>query len=115
MSKVCKSLGMDFLIASRYQVPAHVQEHVDYITPGLKLLTPSSSRSKADRSELEKRTFGVTAKNIPILPPKKKALPQSLASILKMPLTAICNVAVIPQCIQSTFRRVFEMIQLMKY
>ena len=103
---------MNFLIASRYQVPAHVQEHVDYITPGLKLLTPSSSRSK---NELEKRTFGVTAKNIPILPPKMKALPESLASILKMPLTAICNVAVIPQCIQSKFRTIFEMIQLMRY
>jgi len=86
---------------SRYRVPAHVQEHVDYITPGLKLLTPSRSRSKSHRNEIEKRTFGVTATNHPILLPKKKPMPDSLANILKMPLSAVCNVAVLPFCIRS--------------
>lgn len=86
---------------SRYRVPAHVQKHVDYITPGLKLLTPSKSKSASERSEIEKRTFGVTAPNHPILPPKMKAMPDSLANLLKMPLIAVCNVAVLPFCIQS--------------
>jgi len=86
---------------SRYHVPARIQEHVDYITPGLKLLTPSKSRSKSDRNEIEKRIFGVTATNHPILPPMKKAIPDSLANLLKMDLTAVCNVAVLPFCIQS--------------
>ncbi|KAL8832256.1 MAG: hypothetical protein Q9191_000388 [Dirinaria sp. TL-2023a] len=85
-----------------YQVPAHVQEHIDYITPGLKLLVPARTRSGSEAQQLEKRIFGVTGKNTPILPPLKKALPAPLSNILKLTLNAICQVAVIPQCI-STF------------
>ena len=72
----------------KYQVPHHVQKHLDYITPGLKLLTPSMPRDGA----IEKRTFGVTSpqKKKPILPPLKKALPQDLDSIVKLALEEIC-------------------------
>ncbi|KAL9100078.1 MAG: hypothetical protein Q9163_004502 [Psora crenata] len=87
-----------------YYVPVHVQEHIDYITPGLKLLTPSLPRVD-NRKELEKRIFGVTApqQEKPILPPLKKALPESLASLLAKPLSAICDVAIIPQCISTMY------------
>lgn len=88
----------------RYHVPAHVREHVDYITPGLKLLVPSRTRSDSEKKNLEKRIFGVTAgKKAPILPPLKKALPASLTDILKRALNQICQVAVIPECIDSEF------------
>ena len=94
-----------------YSVPAHVQEHVDYITPGLKLLTPSMPRNAEERKKLKKRTaldkrvFGVTTPGAkkPILPPLKKALPQSLQSILASPLSALCQLAIIPICISTLY------------
>ena len=86
----------------RYSVPGHVQPHVDYITPGLKLLTPSTSRNKDKK--LDKRTFGVSGhKKKPILPPLKKALPQSLSKILATPLSTLCDVAIIPKCIATMY------------
>ncbi|CAD6569007.1 MAG: Tripeptidyl-peptidase sed1 [Alectoria sarmentosa] len=83
-----------------YSLPHHVREHVDYITPGLKLLTPSRSRKDP---ELQKRIFGVTTKNHDITKPKLKALPQSLTSLLAEPLSAICDVAAIPLCIKTLY------------
>jgi len=84
----------------RYSVPYHVSKHVDYITPGIKLLTPSRSRKDP---ELQKRIFGVTTKGHEIMKPKMKALPESLKSILTAPLSTICQVAAIPQCIKTLY------------
>lgn len=86
---------------NRYHVPAHVQKHVDYVTPGLKLLTPSRPKSKAATGAIGKRTFGATNPNMPPLPPLLKALPDTLVNILKLPFDKVCNVAVLPFCIQS--------------
>ena len=88
-----------------YSVPAHLQEHIDYITPGLKLLTPSMPREPEKRKELEKRIFGVTAPGDkkPILPPLKKALGISIAQLLAKPLSALCDVAIIPLCISTLY------------
>lgn len=83
-----------------YSVPHHVREHVDYITPGLKLLTPSASRKD---SALQKRIFGVTSKGQHITKPKLKAMPESLAAILAAPLSTICDVAAIPLCIKTLY------------
>lgn len=95
--------GKSNIGCDKYYVPEHVRKHVDYITPGIKLLTPSSSRGE-DPKHLEKRTFGVTGKKKhPILPPLKKALPQSLQSILALGLSAICDVAIIPECIKTMY------------
>ena len=85
-----------------YRVPAHVRKHVDYITPGLKLLTPSKPRD--GNKQLDKRIFGSTGPGKPKpLPPLKKALPDSLSSIMAQPLSAICDVAIIPQCISTLY------------
>lgn len=86
--------------SSRYYVPDHVSNHIDYITPGIKLLTPSRSR---DDPELQKRIFGVTTKGHEIIKPKLKPLPQSLSSILAAPLSTICGVAAIPLCIKTLY------------
>ncbi|KAL6720032.1 Tripeptidyl-peptidase sed1 [Lecanora helva] len=75
-------------------------DHIDYITPGIKLLTPSRSR---DEPELQKRIFGVTDKGHHILRPKFKALPEALSAILAAPLSAICDVAAIPLCIKTLY------------
>ena len=92
--------GKSNIGCDEYYVPKHVQPHVDYITPGLKLLTPSHSRS--DR-ELQKRIFGVTTKDTHIIKPKTKSLPQSIQLILAAPLSAICDIAAIPLCIKTLY------------
>ena len=88
-----------------YSVPTHLQEHIDYITPGLKLLTPSVPREPEKRKELEKRIFGVTAPGAkkPILPPLKKALEITINALLAKPLSALCQVAIIPVCISTLY------------
>lgn len=42
------------LIGNRYHVPKHVQQHIDYITPGLRLTTGGK---KAEKRAREKRGF----------------------------------------------------------
>ncbi|KAL8663945.1 MAG: hypothetical protein Q9202_003494 [Teloschistes flavicans] len=87
----------------QYHVPAHVQKHVDYVTPGIKLLTPSRPTSKAAAQAIEKRTFGVTAPNMPPVRPSLKALPDTLTNLLKLPLSQLCTLAVTPDCIKTFY------------
>lgn len=85
----------------RYHLPAHVREHVDYITPGIRLFATRGGRTQGGGSDLEKRTFGVTSKKPGKQPPIMKPLPMALSSILAMAESAICDVAITPQCIAS--------------
>ena len=93
-----------------YHVPRHVQKHVDYITPGLKLLTPSPSKRRTLPTK-EKRTFGVTGGNVsngtdpmrPILPPLKAKLPVDIKTLLSEPLEQACQKAIIPGCISALY------------
>ena len=92
-----------------YHVPQHVKEHVDYITPGLKLLTPSVKHG-ATSLELEKRTFGVTGNQSnstdpmkPILPPLKAKLPVDIKTLLSQPLKQSCQQGIIPDCISTLY------------
>ena len=84
----------------KYHVPEHVSKHVDYITPGLKLLTPSMPKH-----DIEKRTFGVAGQNgkTPILRPIKKPLPMALDLLLELALELICQEAIIPECIKTMY------------
>ena len=90
-----------------YSVPKEVQPHVDYITPGLKLLTPSIPRGAEERKEFEKRTFGVTegtSSHPPVLqPPLKKPLTVAVSTLLGEALSAICGIAIIPACISTMY------------
>ena len=85
-----------------YHIPEYLREHIDYITPGLKLLVPSHKKTE-DREAIQKRTFGVTSPGTPTLPPLKKALSQPLSSLLKLGLAALCQVAIVPQCISTLY------------
>ena len=93
-----------------YHVPQHVRKHVDYITPGLKLLTPSSRKTKAQPS-LERRTFGVTGGNVSnatdplksILPPLKAKLPVDIKTLLSEPLEQACQQAILPGCVSALY------------
>ncbi len=101
--------GKSNIGCDEYHVPQHVQDHVDYITPGLKLVTPSV-RPGATKLELEKRTFGVTG-NVsnttdakkPILPPLKAKLPVDIQTLLSQPLKQSCQQGIIPDCISTLY------------
>jgi tripeptidyl-peptidase-1 len=75
-----------WLTITSYHVPKHVQEHVDYITPGLRLL--------ADH----KRGFGMSKDGAPI-PPKKRPYPEPIA----MNDLKTCDVAITPACIAELY------------
>lgn len=77
-----------------YHVPKHVQEHIDYITPGTRLL----SATKRGQS---KRDFGITSRlrghpSIQSDPPPN--FPWSTAGEL-----SICDVAISPACIRALY------------
>ena len=82
--------GENNIACDEYNVPAHVKQHIDYITPGIKLLAAGST---SDKREIEKRTFGINGIH---RGPLKAPLPMPLASLLALPLTSICDVAIIP-------------------
>ena len=81
------------LTECRYHVPAHVQEHVDYITPGIKLFT--TKRRSVPDSNKQKRSFNI--------PPLLKDLGMSLAALLAIPELAVCDIAITPACIKALY------------
>ena len=93
------STGKTNIGCDEYHLPGHVTQHVDYVTPGLKLLTPSRPRDG-----IEKRTFGVTGqKGKKPQPPLKKALPMALSELLALLLKTICQQSIIPECIKTMY------------
>lgn len=81
-----------------YYVPHHVAEHVDYITPGIRLLAPPhKTRAQGDK---EKRTpKGDVEKRAPGLPPITLPLPAPLTTLLALPLEELCGIAITPDCL----------------
>ncbi|KAF4625803.1 hypothetical protein G7Y89_g12366 [Cudoniella acicularis] len=85
--------GHQNLGCESYHVPAHIQEHIDYITPGIKLLAPT----KAKRDTNAKR--GTLIQPSPLQPFKKvrpptKPLPSDLAT---------CDQFITPACIRALY------------
>lgn len=75
-----------------------MRAHVDYITPGIKLLALRTKNQKR-----QKRDFGVFNKAHNLTQPKTRPMPQSLNSLMTSPLSAICDVAIVPLCIQTLY------------
>lgn len=89
-----------------------MQEHVDYITPGIKLYATGTKRpapedlekrsqktaSSVEGEALEKRWFGSGRGHRPH-PPPKKPMPPGLPSNITDGGLAICDVVATPQCI----------------
>ena len=73
----------------RYYVPKAVRHHIDYITPGIKLLEVKGVKS----SGLEKRGFPSP------IPPIIRTLTLPLDELLSQ-LLLLCDVAVTPPCIE---------------
>ncbi|KAH6676397.1 putative alkaline serine protease AorO [Halenospora varia] len=92
--------GKSTIACDSYHVPAHIQEHVDYITPGIKIFAPS----KREPSSLDKRTFGVTAVQqgtAHLLPPKFRPMPE--LNTLVSPLATGCDTQMTPDCIKTLY------------
>lgn len=79
-------------------MPGHVQEHVDYITPGIKLFVPNRRQG----ADIEKRTFGVTSGtgNAGTLPPMRESLPMTIQQLIALGLLAVCDQIITPQCVK---------------
>ncbi|RHZ61276.1 Tripeptidyl-peptidase sed1 [Aspergillus turcosus] len=85
--------GKSHIACREYHVPQSVQRHIDYITPGIKLLEVEGV--KKARS-IEKRNLGIP------LPPILKPLVLPLSELLGDTL-ALCDVAVTPACISAMY------------
>lgn len=86
-------------IRLRYHVPSHIQEHVDYITPGIKLFAPA--RKDNEEMDLEKRIFGVTSQKgkAGLAPPLSMPLSITLQDILAFPEVSACDQYITPPCV----------------
>ncbi|KAH7354976.1 putative alkaline serine protease AorO [Rhexocercosporidium sp. MPI-PUGE-AT-0058] len=95
--------GKTTVACDKYHVPSHIQEHVDYITPGTKLF--SSHRRPNSCAEIEKRTFGVTSGkgNGGFLPPLLKDLGMTIEALLAIPELQVCGTAITPVCIKTLY------------
>ena len=77
----------------RYQVPQHIQRHIDYITPGIKLSVPFS-QSRRLRRDVSGKLSGSRAAGF-------KPASESINSV--DPLTS-CDVVMTPQCIAALYK-----------
>ncbi|KAF2087709.1 alkaline serine protease AorO [Saccharata proteae CBS 121410] len=93
------STGRAGIACDEYHVPAHVQEHIDYITPGTLLL--AGSRTDEKRA-LEKRGFKAAGSS-GFLPPITLPLPQPLTQIIDQGLLSMCDTAITPPCIAAMY------------
>jgi tripeptidyl-peptidase-1 len=80
-------------LKTRYHVPTHVQEYVDYITPGIKLF--SEKRRPNRNPDLEKRGYK--------LPALLKSLGTTVEALLAIPELLACDIAITPACIKALY------------
>ncbi|KAK6534112.1 hypothetical protein TWF281_005450 [Arthrobotrys megalospora] len=118
-----KKSGRLNVACDQYHVPHHVQEHIDYITPGVKLFPPSGPLSP-EREELRKRELQSrrAKKNTPEVGKVKRQEPppgfgldpilslldglfltvlQGLSSLF--PCSAVNSIAITPKCVRELY------------
>ncbi|KAI4154970.1 MAG: hypothetical protein LQ340_001318, partial [Diploschistes diacapsis] len=94
--------GKTHVGCDQYHVPAHVKEHVDYVTPGLRLLSSGKKSRKAD-GELEKRGFRTSSNQKFSGPVIKGPLPQQINGLPNSTLVSMCDEMVTPVCIATMY------------
>jgi tripeptidyl-peptidase I len=97
-----QSMGKHSIACDEYHVPADIQPHIDYITPGIKLYATNTGKSAP--GELEKRTFGIGPGKGNRKPPKMPippSLPTNLTDILTW--TDWCSLVISPECISTMY------------
>jgi tripeptidyl-peptidase-1 len=95
--------GKTTVACDKYHVPADVQQHIDYIIPGIKLLT--EKRRLNSKTNVEKHTFGATSRkgDSDLLPPLLKSLGLTLDALLAIPELEVCDIAITPVCIKALY------------
>lgn len=88
----------------RYHVPKHVREHIDYITPGIKLLAPSDKET-TNYGGLRKRGWPSSPGGRPHHGPWPKhykptyPMPHNPAQNL-----STCDIAITPACVKALYQ-----------
>ncbi|RDW79067.1 S53 family peptidase [Aspergillus mulundensis] len=95
--------GRSHIACREYHVPRSLQSHIDYITPGIKLLEISGSQSRMKRSldekwSLQKRSINDLSAIILGTDP-----PLTVAQVSKTPLE-FCDQVITPACVQVMYQ-----------
>ena len=87
--------GRAMISCDQYLIPKHLQDHIDYITPGVKGIHVSSS-------ELKKRQWGPPGWGKPYggRPPKKRPGPHMPHKHNEL---STCDLAITPACLQALY------------
>ncbi|KIN00382.1 hypothetical protein OIDMADRAFT_164812 [Oidiodendron maius Zn] len=95
--------GKSTVACDKYHVPAHIQEHVDYITPGIKLFAPNQKES--GEMDVDKRTFGVTSQKgkAGFSPPLSRPLDIPILELLSLLGLSTCDQYITPQCVATLY------------
>jgi tripeptidyl-peptidase-1 len=78
-----------------YHVPKHIRQHIDYISPGIKLMAPVESHASQRRAAMSKR--GLVPRNIHVLqhdPPANITDPNCLST---------CDKLITPACVAALY------------
>jgi tripeptidyl-peptidase-1 len=90
------SNGKTTIGCDEYSVPEHIRPHVDYITPGIKLL--ETKVQKPAHKEITRRSWHKDT--VTPLPPLSLS---NLTSMLKEPLKKLCQTIITPKCISTLY------------
>ncbi|KAK3319647.1 alkaline serine protease [Cercophora scortea] len=92
--------GTKNVAADAYHIPSHIKEHIDYITPGIRLRADPGKVRKHKReleaARLKKR--GVVPTYTGLVPISEKKLPG-----LPQLNSSVCNLYVTPECIRTQY------------
>ncbi|KAK0625146.1 alkaline serine protease [Bombardia bombarda] len=87
--------GTKNVACDEYHIPQNIQEHIDYITPGIRLRVDPAKARKLKRDPVEKRGVRASHLLVPIANPALPTLP---------PLNSTaCNKYVTPDCIRAQY------------
>ncbi|KAK1766642.1 alkaline serine protease [Phialemonium atrogriseum] len=96
-----RDTGTKNIACDEYHIPSHVREHVDYITPGIRLRVDKGKsaklRRKREAEALQKR--GVAAMNTGLVP-----IPQAKLPNLPQLNSSVCHQYVTNECIRKHYR-----------
>ena len=89
-----------------YHVPHHIQEHIDYITPGIKLLAPVEDHlSQRDRANFHAWEDSFSASYKPLV---EHSIRKGEAARGKMSTnvsdTSTCDIAITPACVAALYK-----------
>jgi tripeptidyl-peptidase-1 len=93
--------GTQNIACDEYHIPSHIREHIDYITPGIRLrVDPGKAKQLRRKREAEKlRKRGVSAMNTGAVP-----IPQARLPGLPQLNSSVCYKYVTNQCVRNQYR-----------